>query len=60
MGSYRIYPQTQHSPYVFTAWTDSNSNISEDQIRPVKVLYFVSHKLKISHKYDEHIFALVA
>ena len=54
------HPQTKHSAYLLAAWTDSNGNISEDKIRPGKVLYFLSHKIKEDDHFVEHLFALVA
>ena len=54
------HPRTKHSAYLLAAWTDSNGNISEDKIRPGKVLYFLSHKIKEDDHFVEHLFALVA
>ena len=60
---YRVYQAPTNktlSLYLLAAWTDSNGNISEDKIRPRKVLYFLSHKIKEDDHFVEHLFALVA
>ena len=54
-------PQSRHSAYIMAGWSNSDGTIdTNNEIRPGKALYYISHNFKVSDTYIEHVFAVVA
>ena len=52
---------SQRSTIVMATWTKDNGTIGEtSDLRPGKVLYYLSHSIKMNEKYVPHLFAAVA
>ena len=54
-------PQSRHSAYIMAGWSNSDGTIdTNNEIRPGKALYYISHNFKVSDTYVEHVFVVVA
>ena len=52
---------SQRSTIIIATWAKDNGTIGEaNDARPGKVLYYLSHNIKINEKYVTHLFAAVA
>ncbi len=53
-------PRTRSSSYIMASWADSDGTIKTDAIqRPGKVIYYVTHKVKIDGTFRMHLFCIV-